>query len=183
MQTNNRDVTLPVNTTVNPEYSKNILKLWTDLEWRKVQAIFELDSFNPSHTWIADQLGMKVERVTEIVEGLLSLEIIKRTETGYELIQSRIRMENEPVYLNASHEQIIDVYSLLSKQAVNEVCPESYAGSKICVTASNYDLTTELYKDIDAAFKKFVKNSSESKDKSKVYAFTFCGANTLKGDK
>ncbi len=183
MQTTDSAATLPVNKTVNPDHSKNILQLWTDIDWRKVQAIFELDSVNPSHTWIADQLDLKVERVTEIIEGLLSLGIIKRTEAGYDLVQKTIRMEQEPVYLNASHEQIIDVYSLLSKQVVNEVCPESYAGSKICVTASNYDLTSQLYKDIDAAFKKFVKTSSEAKIKNKVYAFTFCGANTLKGDK
>ena len=179
MQETTQTNELPVNNNINTQYIECFMKYWRELDWRAVQAVLSFENSNPSHQWIADTVNISLERVAEIMEGLIVLGIVERSTNGYRLLKRDVFLNEFPVYNEIPRDQHVDTYALMSQQIVNEVNTTAYAGSRVAIAASNKELKDELYEKIAMAMNEFVEKSATAK-KDGIYAFTYIGTDLTK---
>lgn len=174
----NTDIDLPSRHTSQAPYSGALNKFLSDLDWRTVHALFDHQDFNPSYRWIAIKSGCTVEKVSDIIEGFISLGVIKRTEDGFELLKKDFDFNELGQF---SREMRIDSHILLSQQISQKRDYSKTGMDRVAFVASNKSLVTELHEKISAAVIEFRNKSLQAK-KDGVYGLAVIGTDLIAGE-
>lgn len=164
---------LPTRETVNMSYSEALVKFQKDLDWWKVLAFMDMPDFNPSYKSISTKTGCSVEKVAEIIEGLIVLGRVQRASDGFEVISTQL-----PIDANKTmpREEMISVYNRLAMQVISERKPEGIGFNRVLFQASNKELITEYFHKLTALSEEFRLKSEEATVKDAVYGI--CGVGT-----
>lgn len=87
----------------------NILSQW---EYYGVLTLAECDDFCSDHMWISKRLGLRKERVDEVVRGLISAKLLEKNLAGeYRLTQGPLRTTEDinSKALKTSHLETLDI--------------------------------------------------------------------------
>jgi|GEM_PF-3972535 len=134
-------------------YSDAVNSLWSDLRWKKLFALFDHQDFNPSFSWISKQIGCGVDEISTMIDGLLVLGLIKRTESGFQASEG---FEFRDQYAQISNEEMVEFNAVQINQLTNNTTVDNKISSQVVTLASN-----------DASIAKF--NAGLKKLKAELY--------------
>jgi DNA-binding Lrp family transcriptional regulator len=175
----NVNLDLPSRQGKNAPYTESLYKFQGDLDWRAIHALFDHQDFNPSHKWIAGQIGCSVEKVVEAIEGLITLGIIKRTTDGFAIAKKDFSFSDLG---EINRESRIDSNILLTQQISQKRNYVSPGFDRTSFVSSNKELTTELFEKISELITDYRKKSLES-HKDGVYSLAVIATDILSGEK
>ncbi len=177
LQTEN-GIDLPSKHTINAPFTESLYKYHADLNWWSIHALFDHQDFNPSYRWIASQVGCNVEKVSEAIEGLITLGIVKRTEDGFAIVKRDVKLADIG---EIPREYRIDTNIALAQQIANKRNYIATGFDKVAVVASNQELVYELFDKLSAALAEFRKKSLECK-KDGIYSVSLMSTDIKTGD-
>lgn len=178
MLQNDSSVDLPSKHTLNAPYTESLYKFLGDLDWRSIHALFDHQDFNPSYRWIAAQIGCTVEKVSEAIEGLITLGIVHRTDSGFATSKKDLNIYDLG---DIPRKLRIDTNIMLAQQISNKRNYTSPGFDRISVVGSNKDLVYELFENLSAVVAEFRKKSLECK-KDGVYSIALMSTDIKEGD-
>lgn len=178
MLENEKSVDLPSKQSINAPYSESLYNYHADLNWWAIHALFDHQDFNPSYRWIASQVGCSIEKVSEAIEGLITLGLIQRTSDGFALIKKHLNF-NETGKI--SREFRIDTNIALAQQIANKRNYTATGFDRITVSASNKELVYELFEKLNIAIEEFRNKSLECK-KDGIYSVALMSTDIKTGD-
>lgn len=147
--------------------------------WWTVFATFNMPDFNPSTLWISKRANLPVEEVVEALEGLTSLGYLTKTNDSFVPVKGKEFLSFD--WSGKSKAEIIDQHALVSQQILNHLHPATTVVFDHRFFASNIEIVTQLYKDINSAFEKAFLDSQANKSKNDgIYKITFTAVDVLK---
>lgn len=148
-------------------------------DWWVIFASFDLPDFQASPLWISEKIGISVETVVEALEGLEVLGYLKKVNGVFQPITGKDFVKFD--LKNRKKSDVLEEHALISRQIVNQLCVESLAAVDHRCFASNIEVLTELYSDINKAFEKAYLASQKDKNKDKILKITFTATDVLPG--
>ena len=146
-------------------------------DWWLVFDSFDLSDAKGSALWIATRTGVTVEVVTEALEGLTVLGVVRRSDKGFEKARATMELPDG----GRSKAQRVDDHALVSQQILNHLDAGSRGAIRYSSFASNSKIIADLYQKIDNALLE-AQALSRALDKSQidsVYLATFTAVNGI----
>lgn len=159
-------------------YTESLYNFLGDLDWRAIHALFDHQDFNPSYKWISSEIGCGVEKVSEAIEGMITLGILKRTEDGFAVTKKDLNIYDLG---DIPRELRIDTNIMLSHQIANKRNYVNPGFDRISVVGSNKELVYELFEKLSETIAEFRKKSLECK-KDGVYSIALMSTDIKEGD-
>lgn len=145
-------------------------------DWWIIFDSFDLEGSKGSALWIASRTGFTVEAVTEALEGLVVLGLVKKSEQGFE----KIKEEFDPVQ-SLSKAEVFEDHAMISRQVLNHLLPEAKGAVRFASFASNINIIAEMYQKINEAIIEADKKSKKLKRDQidNIYLSTFSAVSSL----
>lgn len=177
LDSNNID--LPVRNSGGLSYSEALSRFVSDIEWRFIFCLFDTQDFNPNLSWISKKTGCSVEKVNEVVEGLVTLGVVRRTAEGFALVKSDLDLsELGPI----TRESRIEANVRLTQQTANQRDLVRVGLDRNVVLATNKENIVEFYERMTQLVTEFRQKSTESSKRDIVFALGVIGSSLLKED-
>ena len=116
-------------------------------DWWIIFDTFDLPDSKGSSLWLSEKTSIPVETVTESLEGLRVLGLLKQTANGYEKIKSDIVIPNN----DQSKVDRMNDHALISRQILNHLGEEAKGALRFASFASNIEIIAEMYGKINEA--------------------------------
>lgn len=128
-------------------YSDALENYRSNTDWWIVFDSFELPNAIGSSLWIAGRTGLSLDTVTEALEGLVVLGLIKRTDKGFEAVKNVIQLPSE----DQTKQKRMENHALVSRQVLNHLTDNARGALRFASFASNIQIVADMYKKIDQA--------------------------------
>ena len=139
--------------------------------WRTLAALVDAETFDPSLSKLAKQLGVTVNEVVEAFEGLEKLGIIRRTAEGYERVLKFVYFSDRDL----DPSQVLADHVLISTQILGRLDPlnpELNSFYRTGFIASNEKAVRRFCGQLEELLKAFLTESAEGVADG-VYALSF----------
>gem|GEM_PF-2552073 len=119
----------------------------TNTDWWIVFDSFELPNAIGSALWIAGRTGLSVDTVTEALEGLVVLGLVKRTDKGFEAVKNVLHVTTA----DQNKKKRMEEHALISRQVLNHLGENARGALRFASLASNIEIVAEMYEKINKA--------------------------------
>lgn len=119
----------------------------TNTDWWIVFDSFELSGAHGSALWISGRTGLGLDTITEALEGLVVLGLVKRTEKGFEAVKDVIHLPNN----DQTKLKKMEDHALISRQVLNHLGENAKGALRFASFASNIQIIAEMYEKINKA--------------------------------
>lgn len=116
-------------------------------DWWIIFDALDLPNAVGSALWIAGRTALSVDTVTEAIEGLIVLGLLKRTEKGFEKVKDVLIVPNN----DQSKAKLMDDHALISRQILNHLNEDAKGALRFASFASNIQIIAEMYEKINQA--------------------------------
>lgn len=141
--------------------------------WRAIYAFLDHQDFDGSPLWLSQKLDVKVEDVVTALDGLIQLNLAKRSERGFESRCQQFLIPDEHNSMQARMNQ----HKNLSRQVLNHLDPGKQAFFRSSFVAAEWKQVVEFYEGVRACLARLREQASQSKQKEGVYGITIEGVN------
>lgn len=147
-KTTSAEPSLASGTATSPiSYADALENYRTNTDWWIVFESLDLPNAVGSSLWLSGRTGISVETVTEALEGLVVLGMLKKSQNGYEKIKLNFNFPHE----GQTKQQRIEEHALISRQILNHLHHEARGAIRFASFASNMQIIADLYQKIDKA--------------------------------
>lgn len=174
--------TLATGFTSSPiSYADALENYRKNTDWWIVFDAFDLPNAKGSALWIASKTTLSVETVTEALEGLAVLGLLAKSANGFEKVKQNIDLPNDGL---TKHQRIQD-HALISRQILNQLGEDSRGSIRHTCFASNIQIITDLYSQIDRLILEAQEKSRALKKEEidNVYLATYTAVNSVPNGK
>lgn len=119
----------------------------TNTDWWIVFESLDLPNAIGSALWLSGRTGISVETVTEALEGMIVLGLLKKSHNGYEKIKLNFDIPHE----GQTKQQRMEEHALISRQILNHLHNDARGAIRFASFASNIQIIADLYQKIDKA--------------------------------
>ncbi|MGZ5279688.1 MAG: hypothetical protein ACXWC9_07095, partial [Pseudobdellovibrionaceae bacterium] len=146
-------------------------------DWWIIFDTFDLPGAKGSTLWISSKTGIGVEPVTEALEGLTVLGLLKQSANGYEKVKTEINIATD----NQSTSDRMRDHALISHQILNHLNDQAKGALRFASFASNIQIIAEMYEKINEAIYEADRKSKRlSRDKmDNIYLTSFTTVTVL----
>lgn len=116
-------------------------------DWWIIFDSLDLPSSMGSALWISGRTGISVESVTEALEGLVVLGLLRKSPNGYEKAKINFDLPSD----NQTKLQRMEDHALISRQILNHLNEDARGAIRFASFASNIQIIADLYQKIDKA--------------------------------
>ncbi len=116
-------------------------------DWWIIFDSLDLPSSMGSALWISGRTGISVESVTEALEGLVVLGLLRKSPNGYEKAKINFDLPSD----NQTKQQRMEDHALISRQILNHLNEDARGAIRFASFASNIQIIADLYQKIDKA--------------------------------
>lgn len=148
LENNKSTASLAAGTSQSPiSYADALENYRMNTDWWIVFDSFELPNAIGSSLWISGRTGLSLDTVTEALEGLVMLGLIKRTDKGFEAVKNVIKLPNEDL----TKQKYMENHALISRQVLNHLTDDARGALRFASFASNIKIIAEMYEKINQA--------------------------------
>lgn len=146
-------------------------------DWWVIFDTFDLPGAKGSALWISSKTGIGVETVTEALEGLTVLGLLRQSTNGFEKVKNEIQI----VHDNQSKAERMQDHALISHQILNHLDQHAKGALRFASFASNIEIISELYAKIDEAFYEAQRKSKAVKKEllDNVYLLSYTSVTSI----
>lgn len=131
-------------------------------DWWVVADVLDLPNAVGSALWVAQKTGFSVEDVSEALEGLVVLGLLKKSEKGFE----KVKRDFDVPWTDQSKQQKLDDHALISRQILNHLNESARGAIRFASFASNIEIIAEMYRKVDQALNEAQEKSRKLKPSS-----------------
>lgn len=129
---------------------------------KKVYQLAKLNNFQPSFPWIAKTVGVTEKEVAVALDALLTLGLLKRTSSGYEVTSKKYYKEDTDP----------DTHLAFTEDLLGEP-QERISGFANGAFATNQESILKFHEAIKKALDTFIEDSEKNPNKDFVYSMSF----------
>lgn len=140
-------------------------------DWWIIFDSFDLPNAIGSALWISGRTGLSVDTVTEALECLIVLGLLKRKNKGFEKAKETLILPEA----NQTKAKRMEDHALISRQVLNHLNETARGALRFASFASNIQIVAEMYEKINQAiFEADEKSKQLSRDQiDNIYLASF----------